>query len=119
MIKFIVNVTHFLGIKFALKRREDGNLYVHMDQTVFSENLVHMKGIYQNTASSKSTPHCNRISIDYVSHIHLLSEKKVTLITNMIYLVCSIFCFSQVTGGTLVILTLYWHDINPNPNLGT
>ena len=66
-------VTHLLGIKFACKSHEDGNLDVHMDQTAFSDKLVQMTGISHNIASVKSTPYSNKTSIDPVNHIHLSS----------------------------------------------
>ena len=74
------SVTHFLGIKFEIRRQESNDATIHMSQETLSEKLLqHVGWSSKDPTNPSATPNWSSHPIDNIKNSKILLTTRATL----------------------------------------
>ncbi len=116
-VKFMGQVSHFLGIEFNWMFHDDGNLSVTLTLQSFAENLIDSLHFDFIQPSIYTTPYRSGFPVDAIPHVEMSSPDRDVLRLLYQSIVGSLNWFAHTTCPDLstIVSMLAQHQCNPSP----
>ena len=116
-VKFMGQVSHFLGIEFNCMFHDDGNLSVTLTLQSFAENLIDSLHFDFIQPSIYTTPYRSGFPVDAIPHVEMSSPDRDVLRLLYQSIVGSLNWFAHTTCPDLstIVSMLAQHQCNPSP----
>jgi len=116
-VKFMGQVSHFLGIEFKCMFHDDGNLSVTLTLQSFAENLIDSLHFDFIQPSMYTTPYRSGFPVDTIPHVEMSSPDRDAFRLQYQSIVGSLNWLAHTTHPDLstIVSMLAQHQCNPSP----